>query len=98
MKATNNTVLISGGSAGIGLEIAKLFSTKGNKVIITGRTKERLDKALQQLSNVTGIQSDISNEADTNALVEKIKTEYPDLNVVINNAGVAHVYNVVTEN
>ncbi len=48
MKTTNNTVLISGGSAGIGLEIAKLFSAGGNKVIITGRDKQRLDKPLGQ--------------------------------------------------
>ncbi len=98
MKITENTILITGGSAGIGLEIAKLFSEKGNKVIITGRNKERLDNALQQIPNVIGIQSDISNEADTNALVEKIKLEYPNLNVVINNAGAAQVYNLVAEN
>lgn len=41
MKVTGNTMLITGGSAGIGLEIAKLFSAKGNKIIITGRNKER---------------------------------------------------------
>jgi uncharacterized oxidoreductase len=40
MKTSNNTVLISGGSAGIGLEIAKSFSARGNKVIITGRDQQ----------------------------------------------------------
>jgi len=98
MNTTNNTVLISGGSAGIGLEIAKLFSAKGNKVIITGRTKERLDKALQLLPNAIGIQSDVSNQSDTNDLVEKIKAAYPDVNILINNAGAASVYNLATEN
>lgn len=98
MNTTNNTVLISGGSAGIGLEIAKLFSAKGNNVIITGRNKDRLDQALQQLPNAIGIQSDMSNEADTNALVEKISKEYPNLNVVVNNAGAAHVYDLTAEN
>lgn len=53
MKTTNNTVLISGGSAGIGLEIARLLSASGNKVIITGRDPQRLQKALDQLPNVT---------------------------------------------
>ena len=97
MNTTNNTVFISGGSAGIGLEIAKLFSAKGNKVIINGRNQERLDKALQQLPDASGIQCDITNEADTNTLVEKVKAEYPHLNVLINNAGAAHVYNLLTE-
>lgn len=98
MDITGNTVLISGGSAGIGLEIAKQFSAKGNKVIITGRNRERLTKALQQLPNAVGIQSDISNEVDSYALVEKIKSEFPELNVLINNAGAAQVYNIVAEN
>ena len=55
MKTTGNTVLISGGSAGIGFEIAKLLSEKGNKVIITGRDQDRLDKALAKLKHVTAI-------------------------------------------
>lgn len=98
MNTTNNTVLISGGTAGIGLEIAKLFSAKGNKVIITGRSKERLDKALQELPNAVGIQCDVSKQTDTDSLVEKIKAEHPGVNILINNAGAAFVYNLVTEN
>ncbi len=49
MKTTNNTILITGGSAGIGLEIASLFSKKDNHVIIVGRNKERLQNAAEQL-------------------------------------------------
>lgn len=98
MNTTNNTVLISGGSAGIGLEIAKLLSAQGNKVIITGRNKERLANALAQLTDAVGIQCDISNEAETVALAEKIKSAYPQLNVLINNAGAAHLYDLLVEN
>lgn len=98
MNTTNNTVLISGGTAGMGLEIAKLFSAKGNEVIITGRTKERLDKALQLLPNAIGIQCDITKGDDTNALVQKITSEHKRLNVLINCAGAANVYNLATEN
>ena len=94
MKTTNNTVLISGGSAGIGLEIAKLFSANGNKVIITGRDKKRLDKALSQLPNATGIVSDVSKKEDTEALVTTLKNDFPDLNIVINNAGRAILYDI----
>ena len=96
MKTTNNTVLISGGSAGIGLEIAKLFSANGNKVIITGRDKNRLDKALAILPGVTGIVSDISKKEDTEALVERLKVDFPELNIVINNAGRAILYDITT--
>lgn len=94
MKTTNNTVLITGGSAGIGLEIAKLFSANGNTVIITGRNKQRLDKALGQLKNATGIVSDISKKEDAEALTARLKKDFPDLNWVINNAGQAFLYDI----
>lgn len=59
MKTTQNTVLITGGSAGIGFEIAKQLSAKNNHVIIIGRNPERLQKAAGQLQNVTAINADI---------------------------------------
>ncbi|GGG53767.1 SDR family oxidoreductase [Epilithonimonas arachidiradicis] len=98
MKTSNNTVLISGGSAGIGLEIAKLLSEKGNKVIITGRNEARLQQAASQLKNVSTIVSDVSNAEDVDNLVSQIKSEFPDLNMVINNAGRALVYDITEEN
>ena len=94
MITTNNTVLITGGSAGIGFEIAKLLSAKGNKVIITGRSKERLQQAASQLTNVTAIVSDVSKDEDVNALVYRLSTDFPALNMVINNAGNAFVYDL----
>jgi len=98
MKTTNNTVLITGGSAGIGLEIAKLLSENGNKVIITGRNEARLQQAASQLKNVSTIVSDVSNAEDVEKLVSQIKSEFPDLNMVINNAGRALVYDITEEN
>jgi len=93
MKTTGNTVLITGGSAGIGFEIAKLLSEKGNKVIITGRNKQRLEAASKQLKNVTAIVSDVSKANDVDALVATITQDFPSLNIVINNAGKASVLN-----
>ena len=93
MKTTGNTVLITGGSAGIGFEIARLLSEKGNKVIITGRNKQRLEAASNLLKNVTSIVSDVSDASDVNALVAKVKQDFPLLNVVINNAGRAAMSN-----
>ncbi|WP_080054970.1 SDR family oxidoreductase [Spirosoma aerolatum] len=92
MKTTQNTVLITGGSAGIGFEIAKLFDQKGNHVIITGRDENRLKKAAAQLQNVTAIVSDVTNEADVNRLVNQLYADFPKLNILINNAGKAFYY------
>ncbi|SFD76531.1 uncharacterized oxidoreductase [Chitinophaga sp. CF118] len=92
MKTTNNTILITGGSAGIGFELAKSLSEKGNHVIITGRNADRLEKAAAKLQNVTSIVSDVTNEQDVDKLVSTLNTQFPKLNVVINNAGNAYLY------
>jgi uncharacterized oxidoreductase len=94
MKLSNNTVLITGGSAGIGFAIAKQLTEHGNHVIITGRNKERLQKAVAQLNNVTGIVSDVADEKDVQELVARLQKDFPQLNVVINNAGRAFVYSL----
>lgn len=92
MKTTNNTVLITGGSAGIGFETAKQLSALGNHVIITGRNKEKLEKAASQLHNVTAIVCDVTNDADVAALIIRIQKDFPQLNIIMNNAGNAFVY------
>jgi len=94
MKTTGNTILITGGSAGIGFEFAKAFSAKGNHVIITGRNEERLQKAAAQLGNVTPIVSDVSDKQSAEELVARLENEFPELNVVINNAGKASYYHL----
>lgn len=89
MKTSLNTVFISGGSAGIGLAIAKKLSAAGNKVIINGRSKERLQNALKELDNAVAIQGDLSVEAERIRIAGELATQHPDLNIVINNAGAA---------
>lgn len=92
MKTNGNTILITGGSAGIGFELAKQFSQLGNKVLITGRNEEKLKQAADQLENVVPIAGDVTSAASTDQLVAKIKEQHPELNMVINNAGYADVY------
>jgi len=101
MKTVNNTILITGGSAGIGYELAKLFGAN-NKVIITGRNAARLEEAVRKLAalgiKVEAIAGDVSNAADVKALVARVNAEHSDLNVVINNAGAAAgVYSLADE-
>ncbi|RZM11251.1 MAG: SDR family NAD(P)-dependent oxidoreductase, partial [Pedobacter sp.] len=94
MKTTGNTVFISGGSAGIGLAIAKKLSAEGNRVIINGRSAERLQKALSELKNAVGIQGDLSLEADRVRIAHALADQYPDINIVVNNAGAAFLNNL----
>ncbi|WP_449401171.1 SDR family oxidoreductase [Chryseobacterium wanjuense] len=93
MNITNNTILITGGGSGIGLEIAKALSP-ANKIIIVGRNKEKLDAAAKDLENVFIIQADITNESDINRLYDEVKNTFGGLNVLINNAGHAHYYTI----
>ena len=92
MKTTGNTIFISGGSAGIGLAIAKKLSAAGNKIIINGRNGERLQKALKELDNAVAIQGDLSVETDRIRIAEELKTNYPEVNIIVNNAGAAFGY------
>ena len=89
MKISQNTIFISGGSAGIGLAIAKKLSETGNKIIINGRNQERLQNALKELPNASAIQGDLSVKEDRVRIATELKTNFPQLNIVVNNAGAA---------
>jgi len=88
MKLENRTVLITGGSDGIGLETAKLFVENGANVIITGRGKSKLDKAVKEIGvNATAIQSDASNLNDLDLLYQTIVEQYKKIDGLFVNAG-----------
>ncbi|MFV0467513.1 MAG: SDR family oxidoreductase [Dysgonomonas sp.] len=87
MKLTNNTILITGGTGGFGFEFASKLIALGNIVIITGRNAEKLQEVKQKLPAVHTIQSDVSKVGDINNLYEQIIAQFPDLNIIINNAG-----------
>src|ERR1700694_177160 len=88
MKTTDNTILITGGGSGIGRGLAEAFHKIGNKVIIAGRRREIL--AATAAAN-PGMEFVVLNTRDRTA-IETAATEttrrFPELNVVINNAGV----------
>lgn len=87
MKMTGNTILITGGSSGIGLELARHLCRE-NIVIITGRDAERLDAARTTLGKAHAIRSDVSDMTAIAALHERVVQEFPSLNILVNNAGV----------
>jgi uncharacterized oxidoreductase len=92
MNITNKTVLITGGGSGIGLEIAKQLIAKGNKVIITGRSANRLEKAIAGLNNISAFAADITKAEDVEKLIAYLNDKHIGLDVLINNAGQAYVY------
>jgi uncharacterized oxidoreductase len=91
MKITNKTILVTGGGSGIGYATAKYLSEKGNRVIISGRNPEKIKKAGEALG-ITAIICDITKAEDVARLVTQMESEFGDLSVLINNAGVANLY------
>lgn len=88
MKMSQNTVLITGGTSGIGYALAAQLLKRRNTVIITGRTEERLTAVRQSLSGVHTYVCDQSDPAAIVRLYAEVTRAFPDLNVLINNAGI----------
>ena len=86
MEIRNATVLVTGGSSGIGLSIAKTLVEAGAKVAITGRDEKRLAEAAQS-SKALPIRGDVSNEADVLRTYEVVLKAFGHLDVLVNNAG-----------
>src|SRR5262245_1956271 len=89
MDIKNAKVIVTGGSSGIGYEIAKLLRKNGAMVVITGRDEKKLKNASDEL-DVIGFNADISNEAAVKSLFEFALTKLDGLNVLINNAGIGY--------
>ncbi|HTI93155.1 MAG TPA: SDR family NAD(P)-dependent oxidoreductase [Puia sp.] len=92
MNTTNKTILVTGGGSGIGFQIAKLFSEKGNRVIITGRNEEKLKEAAIKLKNVNYLAADVTKEKDLDNLVTFVTSNYAGLDILVNNAAVTTIY------
>jgi len=88
MKMTNNTVLITGGTSGIGLEMAKYFFSRGNKVIICGSRQENIERVCADFNGMDGIQADLSKQAERERMCQWVLEYYPQINVLVNNAGI----------
>ncbi|KQT26156.1 short-chain dehydrogenase [Chryseobacterium sp. Leaf405] len=89
MKNLDNKVaIVTGGNSGIGLAAAAELSAKGAKVIVTGRNKEALQQAEQEL-NVTGIQADQSDLKSIDNLVEQVSAQFGKIDILFLNAGIA---------
>lgn len=88
MKLTGNTILITGGSNGIGLALAKKFVELGNEVIITGRSQEKLDAAVKEQPKLKTFRGDAADPKAIADLAKEMKSKFPKLNVLLNNAGI----------
>jgi uncharacterized oxidoreductase len=94
MKLEKKTVLITGGTSGIGFELATQLLGRGNTVIVTGRDQERLDAARRSLPGIHAFKSDVSDPAAIASLRDRVLAEFPGLDTLVNNAGIMRNLNV----
>lgn len=88
MDLSNRTVLITGGSSGIGLGIAEAFHSRGSTVILCGRSEAALAAAAERLPGVTTLVCDVGDEQQRKDLAAEVLSRFPDVDVLVNNAGV----------
>lgn len=89
-KLSGKVAVITGGNSGIGLATAQEFIQQGAKVVITGRSQEKVDQALAESgAGASGIVSDTSDLAAIDQLAAKLKSDYGKIDVLFLNAGVA---------
>jgi len=87
MELNNNTILITGGTSGFGYEFASRLLALGNTVIITGRDHAKLDLTKKKLPGIHTFQSDVSDPEAIKQLYKNVTSQFPQLNILINNAG-----------
>jgi len=97
MKLKNSIVLITGGSSGIGFELAKVLTNNGNKVIICGKSNEKLLAAKKMIPELITYQCDLSDSQECTDFAKRIIENHPDLNILINNAAIVNKIDFITE-
>ena len=94
MKLEGRTILITGGTSGIGFELARRLLARRNAVIITGRDQQKLGEAKSKLPGIHTLQSDVSKPEEIESLRQRVIAEFPTFDTLIHNAGVMRNINM----
>jgi len=98
MNLSGNKILITGATAGIGKALLDRFLKEDNQIIAVGRNQDKLDFLAQKDKRIIPFQCDIAKAEDLDRLVLFLETAHPDLNILINNAGIQYNYHFIIHN
>jgi uncharacterized oxidoreductase len=88
MRLQDKVCLVTGGGSGIGRELAVRFHALGNRVIVAGRRRDALDETIAGREGMFAAELDVGDPASIEAAARALVADYPDLNILINNAGI----------
>lgn len=96
MRMTDNTILVTGGTSGIGRGLAEAFHDRGNRVIVTGRRRDLLDNIVAGRPGIVGMHLDLDDPHSLARLASDVRARFPDLNVLIANAGISRAEDIAS--
>jgi len=91
MNLTGNAIFITGGGSGIGRGLAEALHRLGNQVIISGRRKSHLEATTKANRGMQSVELNVEDPASITSVSKRLIADYPNLNVLINNAGIMQV-------
>jgi len=92
MQVSNNTVLLTGGTSGIGFELLRQLYQLNNRMIVTSDSERNLANIKNQFPDIITIVCDLSDNSSVRQLIDKCWKDHRDINVLINNAGIQYNY------
>lgn len=98
MKMTGNTILITGGTSGIGRALAEAFHDRGNRVVVAGRRQALLDDIMTSRPGIAGVSFDIDDPGALSRAAADIRSRFPEINVLIANAGISRMEDMTSDN
>lgn len=97
MRMTDNTILITGGTSGIGRALAQAFHDRGNRVIITGRRQDLLAEVAEGRPGIIGMHLDLNDPRSVAGVAGEVRERFPGLNVLIANAGISRTEDMTAD-
>lgn len=97
-RVAGRVALVTGASSGLGKRFAQVLAAEGAKVIVAARRKERLDDLVKEIgANALAVHCDVTDEAQVVAMFDAAEAKFGLVDTVINNAGMTHATNAVTQ-